>query len=89
MHYFSYISYTYSPKNKLEKAVYELLKEKDRSIVPDNDLIKFQGQITDRIEELNKDFPRCNPIKPYFHKVGKDYHLSPNVTAVFNIYASK
>lgn len=92
MHYFSHISATYSHKNKLEQAIYELLKENDRLIIPEADIIKFQGKITDRIEELNKEFPRCTPVAPYFSRISKnepDYYLSPQSICIFILRATK
>lgn len=92
MHYFSLITYEYVPKNKLHKAVLDLLKENDRMIILKADVIKFQGKITDRIEELNKEHPRCEPIKPYFWKPrdgDDDYCFSPQAMCVFTLKASK
>lgn len=90
MHYFSLITHQYVTKNKLEKAVQDLLKENDRLIVEEKELVKFQGKITDRIEELNKAHPRCTPVKPYFWKQGNgDYSFSPQNMCVFTLRASK
>lgn len=89
MHYFSLITYEYAVKNKLEKAVQQLLVENNRLIIPKDEVVKFQGRITDKIEELNQQHPRCTPLKPYFWKQGEDYSFSPQSTCVFTLKASK
>lgn len=85
--YFCFISHQHKPKNQLEKAVLDLLTEKARQIVPAHLVIKFQGIITDAIEQLNAQHSRCAPVQAYFWRAteGADYNFKPESICDFKM----
>lgn len=90
MQKFSYITWTYVPKNKLEEAVLEFLKTKIRKVITREKVIDFYKEnILMVIEELNKKHKRCKPIKAYWevdNKMGDENLRGVNV-CVFKLYA--
>jgi hypothetical protein len=63
-YYFSYISNRYTLKNKLHKAVYELLVSQERVIIEADKFKEFKKYIISSIERCNAAYPRCTPLKP-------------------------
>jgi hypothetical protein len=62
MNYFTYISYWYSPKNKLEAAIHEYLRKEERKIIPATEINAFRTRIYRGIMCINGMFPRCHPV---------------------------
>lgn len=93
MYYFSYISNSYSCKNKLEEAVYQQLRTFNRRVIPNDQLDTFKKDILEAIEASNQAHPRCKPVKATFWCSGmgdRDFVLSMGGGICnFNIYASK
>ena len=66
--YLTVHSHDYAPKNKLQVAVQELIKQNSRKAFDKSGIKKFKKQLVKDIEDLNKQHPRCTPIEPYFWK---------------------
>jgi hypothetical protein len=63
MQYFLKTEHFAYPKNNLETAVKEALKEFDRFIFPPKQLPVVISSLTNVIDSLNKQYKRCTPIK--------------------------
>jgi len=92
-YYFSYRGHTGVLKNKLEKAIIELLKENERKVIAEKDLPAFKMSIIDGIAALNAKFSKCKPRNVDwwdFRNTDKgDSSLSGIAFTHFMIYASK
>jgi len=78
MRYFSYISFEYTPKNKLHEQVHEFLKANDRKIIEADKVDQFKRHILSGIKKLNQANPKCNPIEAHWWNpalIGKKDHL--------------
>jgi hypothetical protein len=54
----------YSCRNKLQKAVYELLKEENRQVFSNQvEVFKHYNKIAEAIAELCKKNPKCTPVR--------------------------
>ena len=104
MIYLSYVGYEYAAMNQLQTAIQQFILSKNRMIIDSGKIGKFLDEIINGIEDLNKRFPRCTPLRASFwqpEQIAKysDYHLSiqEEKTGVFNgitlitfsLYASK
>jgi len=99
-YYLSFIGHTYVLNNSLEKAFYEMLKGENRKLIQSHEIKSFQNKILESTEVLNKNFPRCKPLKIDWiqsssfssNQAGKhpDYYLSIGASiCMFHLYASK
>ena len=61
--YFTYISKWYSLSNRLEKAIYAYLRQEERGWIEGSDIELYQSIILEKIDDLNKKHPRCQPVK--------------------------
>ena len=66
------LSYSTTPKNKLEKAFSEYLKEINRRLIPTTEIEKFKVAILKSYDLLCEQNPRCVPVKKEFGK-GHNY----------------
>jgi hypothetical protein len=75
------ITYQYTPKNKLEKAIQELLLKQDRKLLMSElEATKFRDDVLAWIDGLCKQHPKCKPIKPHWYRYANpkghgDYYL--------------
>ena len=91
--YFSKISADHwTAKNNLEKEAHKLGREMERRIIPEQELKAFKKELSEKIDNLNKQFTRCKPLSFSIHG---SYDNSGDYTAycdgVFNmgIYLAK
>jgi hypothetical protein len=49
-------------KNKLQDAGHRLAKEMDRRIVTADQVLDFKAEFLDKVERLNREYPRCTPL---------------------------
>jgi len=92
MDYFSYISYTLSMSNKLEKAIYEFIKTKERKVVDGIDIFQFRSDIIAGIKKLNQEHPRCKPRNVEWYQPEKkkgDWFLHGVGFCTLVLYATK
>jgi putative cell wall-binding protein len=91
MHYFSYISHSYSLKNKLEKSILALLKEHQRMVIKEEDVENFKKTILQKIEILNQQHLNCTPKKDVQFTTHdyNDFTLSGIHFVPFHLYKSK
>jgi len=90
MQYFSYLGYTLTLKNNLEKAIVEFLKENDRKVINESNLSGFKKYIVDGIELLNQKFNKCKPRRVSWWEPKKgDCALSGVEFTNFILYKSK
>ena len=91
MHYFSFISNTYSCKNKLEKDILAFLKTQDRTIIPAREIGIFKANIDLGIAKINATHLRCKSIKTYWWMVDRETEINLGMgggIANFHLYAS-
>lgn len=63
-----YISHTLATKNKLEKAMLELLKKQDRKLLMSEiEATKFRDDLLAWTNALNAAHPKCKPIDPQWY----------------------
>lgn len=53
----------YQPKNKLHKAVQEIFSKEQRKVIERDDLRHYEVAFRKAIDDLNKQFPNCTPVK--------------------------
>jgi hypothetical protein len=63
MPFFSKLQQGTQTKNKLEKAVYDMIQNYERKIIQDDELAAFKKEITTNIKNLNALHARCKPVK--------------------------
>lgn len=92
MQYFSYISWTYTLKNKLEKDVLFLLEALDRKVLPDQSAAAaLRENIIGKIHDVNLTHPRCKPLRAQWTNTDDDYQLilGPGTICHYHLYATK
>lgn len=89
--YFTKVTHELVPKNKLQKQVQDLVKSYNRLLIDPIDLNLFKIQIVERIDELNKQNPRCKPVEPSFYSHNQiDHQLYFGDSLIsFSIYKAK
>jgi hypothetical protein len=90
MYYFSYISMTYTAKNKLQKEALEYLKTVNRKVLKSElELEIFKEKIIQDIKDINAKHPRCTALNPHWYNYSgdkeKDYTLS-GIWHICNFY---
>ena len=53
------------PKNKLQEEAQAAARDMDCILVPESKMKDFGDEVFRRIDELNKKYHRCNPLKLY------------------------
>lgn len=92
MRYFSYISFEYTPKNSLHKAVYEFLKANDRKVIEEGKVEDFKKRIIKGIQDLNAAHTKHNPVDVHWWNASmhgsKDHILNIGLGTIctFNLY---
>ena len=81
-------------KNKLEKELFEDLKEQSRIVISDINLEMFKSMILMKVAELNLIYNRCNPIKAGWTDIirtdkNHDWKLTGFGAVQFFLYESK
>lgn len=73
-----YVTSIYFPKNKLWKEIQNYLKSLDRRLIFERDISDAKRIIIKKINDLNKQFSRCKPVKASFWQgpIDKDFILS-------------
>lgn len=66
-HYMFMIGHMSQTKNKLEKSVLDFITSIDRSLIQASEVEKFKDDFVKKIEDLNKEHPRCRPIEITFN----------------------
>lgn len=66
-------------KNNLHREINNVAKEMDRRIVTADEVEAFKAEISHEIEELNKKYSRCTPMKLSIHK---DYDRGEDIQFV-------
>lgn len=92
MRHFSYTGGYYRTKNRLEKALEDLLRNKNRQVIESKELGAFKNDMLRSIEELNILHPRCNPIKASWslgYSSKDDFHLDGVFVCQFYLYAEQ
>lgn len=92
MKYFTYITWQYTRKNKLDNAVAELIENNNRQIIEDERNVDFfKHQILDAIKKREAENPRCKPLKAYWGKLNDhgDLVLYGVGCLTFHIYKSE
>lgn len=93
MRYFTYISYSWNSRNKLDDAIRKFLFTKNRTIIDEKEIHQFKTHIIDEIKKLEDMYKRCKPVKAHWWIPGinkTDFALgfdggSSNICS-FNIY---
>jgi hypothetical protein len=49
-------------KNKLHEAALRVAKEMEWKLIPVGDMPKFEKEFKDKIDAINSQFSRCNPL---------------------------
>ena len=90
--YLAYLSFSYSAKNKLEKAILQYLETIDRTNIPDDDLKAFKKAVIDHITDLCQRYKNCKPKEPRIIRTGrttqKDFMFDGIDCAEFYFYHS-
>lgn len=91
MHHFSYMSFSYTCTNRLQKAILAYLLENDRRIIDDADIARFRKEILGGIAFLNRAHSKCNPVNAHWASDEKDskLYMGSGVICNFHIYKTK
>lgn len=65
-HYLGILEMTYQAKNKLQKEVLEYFISIDRMLIQKEYVENLKAFISNKIEEINSQNPRCTPLEIYF-----------------------
>lgn len=72
-HYFLNCGHFNSPKNKLQEEAMQYIRSLEGSLILEQDLIKMQNSIKEKIEEINAKHHRCKALVVKFeHRTYKD-----------------
>lgn len=88
--YFAYLASYNRPKNALQHAAADLLKQLSRRIVPGT-ASGFIKSLTEEIEKLNAAHPRCQPLRVHEWLIGSGWGISlgDHFTVGFYLYEIK
>lgn len=92
MKYFSYISWRYSTKNKLDEAIMALLEVNNRKVIPEDELEYFKNGIISDIKLFEAEHPKCKSKKASWflmRPVERDWAISGFGGCNFYLYSSK
>lgn len=64
--FFTHISASYSPKNKLHEAIQLFLQSQERKVIPGADLPGYIHELSEGIDALNAKHPKATPVTFYF-----------------------
>ena len=65
-HYYLECIFCNALQSKVQKAFYEYLKLQEKKLIPISDFEAVKNKILDKASEINKEFPRCKPLKISF-----------------------
>lgn len=65
----------YQPKNSLHKSIQNFIGTQQRRVINDSNLESYKEYLSNAIERLNSDHPKCTPVKIHFWGSESDEHL--------------
>jgi len=74
-YYYAHISGRNQAKNKLQEVVRNLVETYGNKIYAGSEITEVKKQIIDKINELNKQYPRCTPLNPSFDLYDNTFNL--------------
>lgn len=80
---------TYQPKNKLQNAIYEALKEDDGTLLEHKKLETFITESKKLVNDLNTQFPRCKPEVLGTYKYDDDTRIYIDGLIIISAYTVK
>lgn len=89
--YYAKLNGSWAPKNKLHEAAQKHVEQLSGIIVDADKLEAFKSDINLKIEELNKQFPRCRPIELHTNSYTNYAFNDIYITApeVFSMYLTE
>lgn len=95
--YLAKVDMAYTSGNKLEQTIKDMIYTHDRELIDSKNLEKFKRVLVNKIETLNKQYPRCTAVRaewwtPANHADKlKDWALSFHGRSVvsFHLYAGR
>ena len=87
--YFTKLSTNYSPKNRLQTYVKELVSQLDHLTVEDP--ATLGEHLTVLVQRANARFPRCTPLRAYYQKAytAGDYSAGVSDLVQINLYQQR
>jgi predicted alpha-1,6-mannanase (GH76 family) len=87
--YFAKVAQELTWKNKLDKAICQLLKDEyERKLLTEDELVIKGIKIQETVQKLNHQHPRCKPISVRVQQHDEDYHTYTDTITIF-IYLVK
>jgi len=90
-HYYFDKGFCTSLKNNLQKEAKTYLESLDKSVICAEDLEEAKKVILDSLEQINKNHPRCKPLKPYWdnHEKNHTFYLAGFYEVTFHLRAGE
>lgn len=89
--YFTHLASANNPKNALQREAHELLKRASNRLIEHRN--EFVLALSDEIDELNAQHPRCTPLDCRSHGIGDGdsigVTLGAHFTVSFHLYRVK
>lgn len=97
--YLTRIENTYNPKNRLEQQILDYLKTQQRQLIPASRLEFYKDYITNTLEAISSQHPRCKRIRlewwsPNKYDDTEEYHtwrlsINNHQVCTFALYAGE
>lgn len=92
--YLAKIDYQFQPKNRLHKAVLDMLLLNDRTLIDGENLEAVKKELIDDIERLEREHKMCKPLRAQFYEIRTYRHnhndwgldFGHGIVAAFRLY---